>query len=388
MNEYISCDAAPSRVAMVRCEDYDAARVHAAVGRGLTLLGGVERFAKAGERLVLKPNLLSGKSSEKAVTTHPSVFAAVTRHLQAAGATLAYGDSPGFGSPESVARRAGLSPIADTLGVTLADFKTGRLVSFPEGGLIRQFTIAAGALDCDGLVSLPKLKTHAFVRMTGAIKNQFGCIPGLLKGEFHARLPEVDRFAQMLVDLTRFLHPRLYVMDAVVAMEGNGPGSGQPRQMSALLFSEDPVALDAISCRMMGLDVTQAPTIRWGEAMGLGTVTRIELVGDPLESFAVSDFKNVRERTARVDRMNRLLMRFTKNLVVPRPVIDATRCTRCGTCVQVCPAQPKAIDFIEGREHPPVYDYTLCIRCYCCQELCPEEAISVNTPLLGKLLHR
>lgn len=381
-------DTIASLVAIVRCEDYDAARVQAAVGRGLALLGGIERFAKAGERLVLKPNLLSGKAPEKAVTTHPSVFAAVARHLQAAAATVTYGDSPGFGSPESVARRAGLSQVAETLGVTLADFRTGRMVSFPEGRLIRQFTIAEGALDCDGIVSLPKLKTHAFMQMTGAVKNQFGCIPGLLKGEFHARLPEADRFAQMLVDLTRLLHPRLYVMDAVVAMEGNGPGSGQPRKMAALLFSEDPVALDTIACRMMGLDAARVPTVRWGEETGLGTATRVKLVGDAVESFAVSDFEGVRERTATVESMNRLLMRFMKNLVVPRPVIDAMRCTRCGTCVQVCPATPKAVDFREGRERPPVYDYTVCIRCYCCQELCPEEAITVDTPLLGRLLHR
>ncbi|MBU0595105.1 DUF362 domain-containing protein, partial [Candidatus Bipolaricaulota bacterium] len=253
-------------MALVRCEDYDLDLVRGAVRRGLDLLGGAGQFASEGERIVLKPNLLVGRSPDRAVNTHPAVFRATAEAFVKTDAVLTYGDSPGFGPLGSAAKRAGISEVADALAIPSADFSHGRSVSFADGRLIKQFTIANGALDADGLISLPKMKTHGLTRITGAIKNQFGCIPGVLKPEFHARLSNVDVFSQMLVDLNRLLRPRLYVMDGVVAMEGNGPQGGSPRPMSVLLFSSDPVALDAVVCRIVDLDPKLVLPIVYGQS--------------------------------------------------------------------------------------------------------------------------
>jgi len=378
-----------STVAVVRCETYEAQAVHAAVGRGLELLGGAARFVRPGERILLKPNLLVGADPDSCVTTHPSVFEAIIRHLQAAGATLSYGDSPGFGSTQGAARKSGLTAVAGRHGVGLADFSDGRLVSFPEGNLVKQFFIANGVLDADGLVSLGKFKTHQLTRLTAAVKNQFGCVVGMRKGEFHARMPDVDRFCQMLVDLNRAIAPRLFVVDGIVAMEGNGPRSGDPRPMNVLLFSADPVALDTTVARMMALDPSLVGTITFGEAFGLGTAGAIDWVGDPVEEFIAQDFRVVRTPASTTGpAAGRAL---TRRFVIPRPVIDAGRCTSCGTCVTVCPVDPKAVDWRDpARDRgvaPPQHDYTRCIRCYCCQEMCPEHAISVRVPLLGRIVH-
>jgi uncharacterized protein (DUF362 family)/NAD-dependent dihydropyrimidine dehydrogenase PreA subunit len=379
---------AASCVAVVRCASYDPHEVDAAVRRGLGLLGGAEAFTRPGERILLKPNLLLGRAPERAVTTHPSVFRSVARAFQTAGANLSYGDSPGFGKPQAAAQRAGLTEIARELGIDLADFVHGETVSFPEGRQNKQFTIARGVLSADGIVSLPKLKTHGLTRITGAVKNQFGCIPGPLKAEFHARLPKVDVFAPMLVDLNRLLRPRLFVMDGIVAMEGNGPQSGTPRSMNVLLLSSDPVALDATVCRLIGLDPALVPTIRHGVALGLGTQSNIEHVGDPIEALVDETFvvdRQPRPTTERLRRSSKLARRF----VVPKPVIREAKCTRCGTCVRVCPVLPKALAFRDTeKSRPPVHDYARCIRCYCCQELCPDGAIEIDTPWLGRLIHR
>ncbi|MDO8879681.1 MAG: DUF362 domain-containing protein [Coriobacteriia bacterium] len=375
----------PARVAVVACDTYEPAVVDAAVGRAIGLLGGAERFVSAGERIVLKPNLLVASTPEKAVTTHPSVFAAVARVLAEAGTMLTWGDSPGFGSTAGVGKRAGLVAEAARLGVRTADFSHGREVPFPEGALIKRFTLAAGVLEADGLVSLPKLKTHALTRMTGAVKNQFGCIPGMLKGEFHTRMPDVDRFSQMLVDLNRLIAPRLVVMDAVVAMEGNGPRGGDPRHVGVLLVSDDPVAVDALGCRIMNLDPALVGTVSWGERLGLGSASDIELLGDELPVFA--DY--VVNRSVASTTGGGIGSPLGKRLLAPRPFIVSERCTQCGTCVQVCPVEPKAVTFPDGdRSLSPVYDYGHCIRCYCCQEMCPERAIEVKTPLLGRLIRR
>lgn len=388
----------PSTVALVRCDGYDPSTVHAAVGRGLDLLGGVGRFAEAGERILLKPNLLVASAPGEAVTTHPEVFRAVSRHLAETGAELSYGDSPAFGGTRMVARRAGIEAVAQELGVRLAQFGHPQTVSFPSGGLIKQFDIAQAVLDADGLVSLPKLKTHALTRMTGAIKNQFGCVPGMRKGTFHVRMPDAEHFAQMLVDLNRLLRPRLFVMDGIVAMEGNGPRGGDPRPLGALLLSTDPVALDACACRIIGLDPQLVDTIRWGGLWGLGEPDDMQLLGDPLESFYEPDFRVDRKKAPSPTRPG-LRSRIARDRLVPRPVIDPNLCTACHTCVKMCPVTPKALtrhtqsgrvgegDAPQTERKPPTYDYSVCIRCYCCQETCPEHAIFVKTPLLGRLIH-
>ena len=374
-----------STVAVVRCTSYHPCDVDAALRHGIDLLGGVARFARPRESIVLKPNLLVGRDPERAVTTHPSVFRGVAQLLAEAGARLSYGDSPGFGRTEAAARRSGIDEVARALSIPAADFATGRTVSFPEGHLIKQFTIARGVLASDALVSIAKLKTHGLTRITGAIKNQFGCIPGPLKAEFHARLPNAVLFSQMLVDLNLLLRPRLFVVDGVVAMEGNGPQSGRPRPLHTLLLSDDPVALDATICRLVNLDPDRVPTIEYGEAFGLGTASTIDLVGDRIEPLIAWDFDVNRDPHAPLG-SHGTARRVARWIVVPRPVIRAARCTRCGTCVRVCPVTPKAVMFdTEGL--PPVHHYGRCIRCYCCQELCPEGAIEIEIPLLGRLLH-
>lgn len=378
-----------SKVAVVRCDNYDRESVRQAVVRGIDLLGGAQQFAQPGESILLKPNMLAADPPERCSTTHYSVFRGVAKVFQKAGANLSYGDSPGFGSPEIAAKRCRIAEAASELSIPLADFKEGREVHFEEARQNKKFFLANGALDSDGLISISKLKAHGFAKMTGSVKNQFGCIPGLLKGEFHVKLPNIYDFARMLVDLNLLLKPRLYVMDGIMAMEGNGPRGGKPFPMNVLLFSADPIALDATVCRLIDVDPALVPTIKAGQEAGLGTYLEeeIELVGDLLGELRNSAFLIDRQPLKGFQK-NGLLGRV-KNAIVPKPYILEPKCVRCGICSNVCPVSPKALDFHDGnRKNPPTYKYDWCIRCYCCQELCPEEAIELKVPLIRRLIGR
>jgi uncharacterized protein (DUF362 family)/Pyruvate/2-oxoacid:ferredoxin oxidoreductase delta subunit len=378
-----------SRVALVACASYDEPLVAAAVRRAVDLLGGAGAFVKPGETILLKPNVLIGSSPDKCVSTHPAVFRAAIQLFKETGDSLTCGDSSAAGGTAFNMRLAGLKQVADELGVPLADFAHGRSVSHPAALLYHRFRIANGVLAADGLVSLCKMKTHGLTRMTGAVKNQFGCIPGFTKGQQHARLPDPRDFATMLVDLNTLLKPRLYIMDGVMAMEGNGPRSGNPRQMGLILASADPVALDATAARLVALDPSFVPTADPGERSGLGTYheENIEIVGDRLEDFICADFDVVRHPVAAAS--GGKLRAFAKNRISPRPFIDAAKCNHCGTCVAHCPVTPKAVDWKNGNtDVPPVYDYDRCIRCFCCQELCPQAAIAIREPLLGRLFSK
>ena len=169
-----------------------------------------------------------------------------------------------------------------------------------------------------------------------------------------------------------------------MAMEGNGPRSGNPKKLGVLLFSADPVALDSIACKIINLDPAFVPTSGAGEKAGLGTYheENIEVVGEKIGTFIDKNFKVVRKPPVSV-RGGRMRT-FLKNLT-----IDSSVCTNCGKCVKACPVRPKAVNWHEGNESmSPAFNYDRCIRCYCCQELCPEGAVSIEAPILGRILFR
>lgn len=376
-----------SKVALIRCESYEYEMVKSSIERGLSFLGGITQFVDKGEKILLKPNLLVGEVPEKCVTTHPAVFKAVAQILIEGGANVSYGDSPAIGKTAKVAKKAGLAEIADELNIKLADFKTGVDTFFDKGLQNRKFTIAKAVLDNDGVVSLPKLKTHGLEKLTGAIKNQFGCVPGVLKGEFHLKLPGADDFAKMLVDLNKLIGPRLYIMDGIWGMEGNGPRGGTPKKMNILLLSSDPVALDATVCRLINVDPKYVPTTKYGMQAAMGTFLKeeITLVGDDFDGFATDDF-DINRKPIKSYKPG-FFAGFLNNRVVSKPYIEDEKCIRCGACVDMCPANPRAVFFKDGdKSISPVYNYDNCIRCFCCQEICPESAIKLKTPLLRKVI--
>lgn len=377
-----------SKVALVRCESYDYSIVKAAVKKGLDLIGGAKAFTKPGEKILLKPNLLSADPPERCTTTHYAVFKAVGEVLkEETDVKLFYGDSPAFHAPKTAAKKAGIADVADELGIVLADFQNGEEVFFEKGMQNKKFIIAKGVLESDGIISLPKLKTHGFAKMTGCVKNQFGYIPGTLKGEFHVRIPDSNNFSKMLVDLNICVRPRLFIMDGILAMEGNGPRGGTPKKMNVLLFSSDPIALDATVCRMIDLNPEYVPTIKYGKEAGLGTYIseEIEIIGDEFKSFVNKSF-DVKREPLKPFKGAGSGTQFLRNSLVPKPFINSEKCLKCGVCVQMCPVNPKAVDWHDkDKKKAPSYLYKRCIRCYCCQELCPESAIDLKVPLLRRV---
>ena len=378
-----------SLVVAVPCGTYESETVYAAVRAGVEALGGLSRFLKPEERVLVKPNLLKPADADSAVTTHPSVLRAVLRLLQEYGcASVRYGDSPGHDTGANAMKKLGIDPGAPIHGATLAPMTEEVRVAFPEGMTEKTFFFAREVTEAEAIVNVCKMKTHALMRVTGAVKNLFGLTCGHRKAREHVRFPNASVFARMLVDIHRCVKPRLHIMDGVVVMEGNGPGSGTPTPMNVLLFSADPVALDAVFCALVHVDPETVPTNVQGEAMGLGVwrAEQIDLLlakpGEAPEPTTVGDFAaRYGNPDFRADRLKKdllttslgLLERFTR-----RPVIHEDKCIRCGVCVAHCPVPGKALSFRNGKDRPPVYDRKKCIRCYCCQEMCPQKAITAG----------
>lgn len=375
-----------SRVVLLPCDSYEEELVYEQLKKGLSLLGGIESFVKKEEKILLKPNLLKKAELERAVITHPSVVGGLGRILRENGyQNIILADSCGHGTTSKVISGTGMDTYLEKLEIPAVDYKEAVEVSYPEGILAKQFVLPKELIESDCVISICKMKTHALERITGAVKNSYGFIYGLHKAKGHTLYPSSDSFARMLIDLNKCVKPRLYIMDGIVAMEGNGPGSGDPVSMNVLLMSTDPVALDSVFARLVHLKPQMVPTNYHGEKMGLGVWQdeKIEIVTPD----GILDMKTVVSKYGKPDfRVDRRVTRSGKwetiaktlKIFQKKPYIEEKKCIKCGICVKSCPVTEKAVDFKNGRNQPPVYDYKKCIRCFCCQEMCPEKAIKVK----------
>jgi uncharacterized protein (DUF362 family)/ferredoxin len=382
-------------VYIVRCQTYDQAEEK--VAELLEMMGGINRFVKKDEKIILKANLLRAANPDKMVTTHPSIIAAVGRLARTQGAKPIIADSPGSGYAHSkqtlqrLYRKCGLDEAAHKAGIDTNLDTSYQVVSYPDGGLIKRFEVIRPILEANGVMNLCKLKTHSFMRMTGAVKNIFGVIHGRAKPGYHAKLSDTAHFANMLLDLANCISPRLSIMDAVVGMEGNGPSGGNPREIGLLIGATNPLALDVVAGEIMGLDRTDNPILIEAEKRGMNPTRfeEIELIDASASAVRIPDFKLPSTLTegSGFERfpswMNKTVEYLFKNAASLKPKINKKNCIACGACRDACPVH--VIDIVDNR-YARIHTKN-CIRCYCCHEMCPENAIDLTSGILYRILY-
>lgn len=380
-----------NKVFAALCPDYT--QVQQQTDALIHLAGGLANFIQPGENIVLKPNLLMAASPEKHATTHPTVVSAVATRVRQFGARPVLAESPGSGYPHNkhtFARtydKCGMSEAVHIAGIEANVDEGWQVISYPEGHFIKRFEVINPVLKADGVINLCKLKTHGFMSMTGAVKNCFGVIPGLAKPGYHAKLQKKELFARMLLDLCNFVAPRLSIMDAVVAMEGEGPSAGTPRQVGLLLASANPLALDVIASEIMGLNRRDNPILLEAEKLGMtpNRLEDVELIGLDKIDLRITGFK-LPSTIMRKSGSSRLLAKLSpaiKSSLTLRPHIIPDNCTACGTCRDACPMHVITIE-----NKVAVIDDKGCIRCYCCHEMCQHEAIDLQGGFVYRILNR
>jgi len=362
-------------VSVSRCSSYEPVVVERAVSESVKALGGIEMFVKPGETILVKPNMLSARAPEDAVTTHPEVLRAVIRMVRAAGATPIVGDSPSGLSTDNIldklAERTGIARVCEEEKVEFAHFTESKNVRFERGVVAKSFELTTVLDRVDGIISVAKMKTHTLTGITGAVKNLFGLIPGLKKAEYHFRMKDKEAFSAMLVDLAECVHPRLTIMDAVLGMDGDGPSGGNKKDIGLLIASDCVHALDAFFLHFVGADISSVPTVRIARERGLGPkdIDEVHVVGDGRAGMKLDGFR-MPSTAQQYGRIPMALGRLAGEAVTRKPVFSAARCTMCGACIEICPARVLRKD-----TRKPVIDRRDCIRCYCCGEVCPTNAV-------------
>lgn len=364
-----------SKVAVVLCESYDKDIVERRLEEAVERLGGINVLLGSVNKILLKVNLLAPADPDQCITTHPSVLGATASILKKNGyMDLTYGDSPANSSFFLTSRMCRVNSVAREMNLKAGDFEHGSKVFFPQGRVCKDFYLAHAVQESDCIISIAKLKTHQLTGMTGAVKNQFGCIcQG--KSAYHRLYKNRYEFCQMLIDLNLLVKPKLFIMDAVYSMEGNGPYAGTPVETNLLLVSNDPVALDSVACQLVGIKEKYVPFLTIGAERGLGKHGKdVEIAANlPLSKLQ----KKIKTSGMQLSQV--LANSFLKNFDFYRkiPVLDTNKCIGCKKCIEICPAPKTAIIMEEG-DVKPNYLYKNCIKCYCCHEICPQKAISLK----------
>lgn len=382
-------------VTIHRCESYEQGQIRQAVSAMLQDIGGFAPYISPGETVLLKVNLVMSKGPELAATTHPAFVAELAKQLKAYGCRVIIGDSPGGPFNAAMLKRVykttGMLQAAEESGAELSLNTNTAELTGRAGKMLKNLTVTAMSQEADKVISVCKLKTHGMMTYTGAVKNMFGTIPGTMKAEYHVRMPKMEDFADALIDICEAVRPVLSFMDAVIAMEGNGPTSGTPRKIGAVLASADPYELDMVAAGLIGLGEQQVPTLKAAAERGLAP-RAAEIKGDAPELFAVKDFK-MPEHIHTDLSQGGFLPKLGMKLLRPKVRFDLARCVGCGDCAANCPA--RVITMKERREgeknhrlKKPVVDYSECIRCFCCQELCPQSAVRVKESWIFKMANR
>ncbi|MFI3171356.1 MAG: DUF362 domain-containing protein [Eubacteriales bacterium] len=379
------------KVAIIKVGNYEVNAVEDAIEILFTQTPASQRITED-TKILLKPNLLAKHSPEHAVTTHPEVLRGVIRACVRRGAQLDHiivADSAGGlynpAQMKSLYQGCGLTSVCKEEGVYLYTACQSSIHSVEKGKVVTEFEILKPVLEADFIINLPKLKSHVMTGMTAAVKNMFGIIPGLKKSEWHMRFPDKERFGEMLIDLLETIPPDMAILDGILAMEGDGPAGGTPRQVGVLMASEDMVNLDLALAYMIGLEPMRIPYLKAAYERNIGRkrFDKKDLIGE-IDAFAmIKDWKlpasyqgnsvGDTDFAAFVPKPLRPIAMKLERVIAPHPVVTKSLCIGCGKCAEIC-----SKDTIDLKNRKATIIKKDCIRCFCCHEVCPVKAIDVK----------
>ena len=367
-----------SKVVISDCNEYNLEHQTLKLNAGIALLGGWEKYVSPGMKVLLKVNLIGPKAPETAAITHPEFVRALVRILKGLGCAVWIGDSSG-GAIAGIAPTArslkvsGLEQVAREEGAEIKNFdREGVVEVTPGSGIGGKMFIAKPMFDADFVINLPKFKTHSAGIYTGAVKNLYGCIPGLRKAEYHRLAPDPRDLGAVLTDIHQAVNVGLHIMDGVTAMQGEGPTAGSVYPAGKILMSTDPLALDTVAVAMLGLGIEDIPILQSARTRELGesSLKEIELAGDYFSPPKLKGFK-LPKRLKNIKPRNYKVVIKVIDILKARPRVNLKACKHCNMCVESCPVQ--AIE--RGTK---VIDYSLCIECMCCHELCEHKAVELR----------
>ena len=238
--------------------------------RAVEALGGMQRFVKTGNDVIIKPNICTDYLTfEYAATTNPEVVAELVRQCLAAGARrVRVMDAPFGGSPESAYRKSGITDAVTAAGGQMEVMNPAKYAEtpIPQGVDIKKWWVYQEILNADVMINVPIAKHHGEAGLTLGCKN--------LMGTLQRRNLIHENLHQRIADITSLVRPDLTVVDAYRILTRNGPTGGNLNDVKltkTIIASQDIVAADAYACTLFGKTADDIGYIKLASRMGIGT---------------------------------------------------------------------------------------------------------------------
>lgn len=257
-----------STVSLISASDYQLNNLRGSIEKLLEPLGSISAFVNEGDRVLLKPNLLTAGRPGKECITRPEIVYCVAQLVREVGGKPFLGDSPAFGSAKGVAKANGYLPMMQELDLPIIEFHGSRYQT--QSQEFSHLRLSQEAMEADVVINLPKVKSHMQLTMTLGVKNLFGCVPGKMKAWWHTEAgKDAQRFGRMLVETARAINPNLTIIDGIIGHQGDGPSGGEPRELGVLGASDDVFALDVALLEILQVEPELVPTIVAARKLGL-----------------------------------------------------------------------------------------------------------------------
>ena len=283
----------PNPTAMlIRCADYSEANIAEAIARQFEVLGGVEKFVRAGDSVLLKPNFIAPRRRRFATQTDPAVIVETARLLKDFGARPFVGDSPAWGNVFGCVKALKLEEPLRKLSVPVKQLDKPRWCRVGKSNT--KVGISSVALDADVIINLPKFKTHQQMVATFAVKNMFGCVAGKRKALWHFTKGKRERdFCELLIDIFEYLKPAVTIIDGVIAMDGAGPIRGRARALGWIIGGTEPISIETICCKLVNIKPEDLPIIKTAKQLDLPCPDEdnIKILGDDFPESICMDFE-------------------------------------------------------------------------------------------------
>jgi len=363
-------------VSSIECISYDQEKVYSSVKEALVQIGFE---LPEGKTVLIKPNIMTQNRPEQNSITHYTVVDALCRLLKEKNCRIQIGESIAFyqkGLTRKAFEKSGIQKIAAEYDALLLPFEESPLIKVPSpASKIKELYIPQCLLEADMIINACKLKTHGGLRLSGALKNMFGCLPGGYKQRIHQWCRNDYELSDVFLDIHEILRPALSVMDGVISLDGGPSAIGKPVMTSRILASSSAAALDLAACRILGYAPEEIPTlIQAKNRKWISSYEDFKVLGDlPSVKFRFLVKGKIPESYEKPG------LFVTHTYVTPD--IRSSRCNCCGDCLEVCPVQA----ILPGDQHP-VIDTKLCINCYHCLSICPRGAIIIKSSAANKFI--
>ncbi len=362
-----------NEVLMVKCDDYGKS-LEAAIERVFNEAEWLSEESLSGKKVLIKPNMLTDRRPEQAVTTHPEFLRQVIRNLKKRGAKISVGDSPASAANlKEVWKTTGIEAVCRDEDVALLSFEQAGTAVVNKDGY--EISIAKPALEADLILNLPKVKSHSLTVLTAAVKNLYGVIPGYTKTVLHRNHPKTTDFGILVKTIHNCLPPVWSIADGVVGMEGQGPANGTPVKLGFIAAAQNPFAMDIAICVALGIAPEKVPYLT---AAGIEN-NQPAVKGDSIriKNLAIPAGAHL------MDIVPGWLVKAAAGLIWVRPAFSGEKCIKCGLCVKACPVEALTLN---KESKVPLLNKKTCITCSCCHEVCPEDAIRMTQSKLLKMV--